>query len=60
MDAPLPFDVAEHLTTVRLELHRGQLGGGGLVLVLLVAPIGLIGAFWRVRGQWTDAPIGRA
>lgn len=54
MDAPLPFDVAEHLTTLRVRIAPG------LDLVLLLGDVGPVGAFWRVRGQWTDAPIGRA
>lgn len=54
MDAPLPFDVAEHLTTVRVRVAHE------VDLVLLLAPIGLVGAFWRVRRQWSDAPIGRS
>lgn len=37
--------------------HR-QGGEGGLVLLL--GDVGLVGALWCVRGQWTDAPIGRA
>ena len=56
MDTPLPFDVAEHLTTLRVELH------GGLVqLVLLVdVEVGLLWASWGARGRWVDVVIGRS
>jgi hypothetical protein len=64
MDAPLPFDVADHITTIRVRLAPG------VDLVLLVAELGgtveldpvggMVGALWCIRGQWGDAAIGRA
>ena len=49
---PLPFPLGSRTTTIQLGAEVG--------LVLLLGDVGLVGALWCVRGQWTDAPIGRA